>query len=56
MDNEYKYPTAYKPLYYPVLYREICFETRKIILVLYKTIIASPVLYQQSSILSVICF
>jgi uncharacterized membrane protein YozB (DUF420 family) len=45
MDNEYKYPTAYKPSYYPVLYQKIRLETGKIVLVLYKTIIASLVLY-----------
>jgi hypothetical protein len=45
INNEYKYPTAYKFLYYPVLYQEICLETGKIIPVLYKTIIASPILY-----------
>jgi hypothetical protein len=45
MDSEYKYPTAYKPLCYPVLYQEIYLETRKIILVLYKIIITSLVLY-----------
>jgi uncharacterized membrane protein YozB (DUF420 family) len=45
MNSKYGYPTAYKPLYYPVLYREIYLETRKIILVLYRTIIASLVLY-----------
>jgi uncharacterized membrane protein YozB (DUF420 family) len=45
IDSEYGYPTAYKPLYYPILYQEIYLETRKIILVLYKTIIASLALY-----------
>jgi uncharacterized membrane protein YozB (DUF420 family) len=45
INSEYRYPTAYKPLYYLVLYQEIYLETRKIILVLYKTIIASLVLY-----------
>jgi hypothetical protein len=56
IDNEYEYPTAYKPLYYLVLCREIHLETGKIVPVLYRTIIASPVLYQQSSILFIICF
>jgi hypothetical protein len=46
MDSKYKHPTAYKPSCYPVLYQEIYLETRKIILVLYKTIIASLALYQ----------
>jgi hypothetical protein len=46
IDNKYKYLTAYKLLCYPVLYQEIYLETRKIILVLYRIIIASPVLYQ----------
>jgi uncharacterized membrane protein YozB (DUF420 family) len=45
IDSKYRYPTAYKPLYYPILYQEIYLETRKIILILYKTIIASLVLY-----------
>jgi hypothetical protein len=45
INSEYGYPTAYKPLCYPVLYQEIYLETRKIILVLYRTIIASPILY-----------
>jgi hypothetical protein len=45
INNKYKYPTAYKLLCYLILYQEIYLETRKIILVLYKTIIASPVLY-----------
>jgi uncharacterized membrane protein YozB (DUF420 family) len=45
INNKYGYPTAYKSLYYPVLYQEIYLETRKIILVLYRTIIASLVLY-----------
>jgi hypothetical protein len=46
MDSEYRYPTAYKFLYYPILYQEIYLETGKIVPVLYKTIIASPALYQ----------
>jgi hypothetical protein len=45
INNEYRYLTAYKPLCYPVLYQEICLETGKIILVLYRITIASPVLY-----------
>jgi hypothetical protein len=45
MDNKYGYLTAYKPLYYPILYQEIYLETKKIIPVLYKTIIANPILY-----------
>jgi hypothetical protein len=45
MDNKYRYPTAYKFLCYPVLYQEIRLETRKIILVLYGTIIVSLALY-----------
>jgi hypothetical protein len=45
MDSEYGYLTAYKPLCYPVLYQEIRLETGKIILVLYRIIIASLVLY-----------
>jgi uncharacterized membrane protein YozB (DUF420 family) len=45
INNKYKYPTIYKLLYYFVLYQEIYLETGKIILVLYKTIIASLVLY-----------
>jgi uncharacterized membrane protein YozB (DUF420 family) len=45
IDSKYRYPTAYKPLYYFVLYQEIYLETRKIILVLYRIIILSPALY-----------
>jgi hypothetical protein len=45
IDSEYEYPTAYKLLCYPVLYQEIYLETRKIIFVLYRIIIASLVLY-----------
>jgi hypothetical protein len=45
INNEYKYPTAYKLLCYLILYQEIYLETKKIIFILYKTIIASLVLY-----------
>jgi hypothetical protein len=45
MDSKYGYPTAYKLLCYPVLYQEIRLETKKIIPVLYKITIASPILY-----------
>jgi hypothetical protein len=45
IDNKYRYPTAYKPLCYLVLYQEIYLETRKIIFVLYRTIISSLILY-----------
>jgi hypothetical protein len=45
INNKYKYPTAYKLLYYPILYQEIYLETKKIVFILYRTIIASLVLY-----------
>jgi hypothetical protein len=45
IDSKYRYPTAYKPLCYLVLYQEIRLETGKFVFVLYKIIIASPVLY-----------
>jgi uncharacterized membrane protein YozB (DUF420 family) len=45
INSKYRYPTAYKPLYYLILYQEIYLETRKIILILYRIIIASLVLY-----------
>jgi uncharacterized membrane protein YozB (DUF420 family) len=45
IDSEYEYLTIYKFLYYSVLYQEICLETRKIIFVLYRIIIASLALY-----------
>jgi hypothetical protein len=45
INSKYRYLTAYKLLYYLVLYQEIYLETGKIIPVLYKIIILSFILY-----------